>query len=50
MGCAAQGCAIRPVMWNSGAIATVTSSGPRRYHRNQTSLLWATPRWVIVLP
>ena len=39
-----------PVMWNSGAMATVTSPGPRSYHRVMTSALWAMARWVLIAP
>ncbi len=40
----------RPVMWKSGAIATVTSPRPSEPHSLIASALWMTARWVLIAP
>ena len=40
----------RPVMWKSGAIATVTSPRPRPPQARIASPLWTTARWVTIAP
>ncbi len=40
----------RPVMWNSGAIATVTSPVPSDHQRVITSALWTIASWVLIAP